>query len=75
MKSIRQFIAVCVLALALSTCAFAGEMQTPGATQSPSRHTTSAQSENQTPAPAGVASIDPVMEAVLYVLQSMLPLI
>ncbi len=76
MRFLRHFIAVCVLISAFSLSAVAGEMQTPGvAAQPPSRLAAASASETQTPDSAEATLLDPVMEAFLFILQNLLPLV
>ncbi len=81
MKKFHQFCAVVFLAAALSLSTFAGDIQAPGMT-SPPPPQPSVVSETETPgAPdageigcPGVTTLDPVTEAALSLLQSILSL-
>lgn len=83
MKHLRRLCAVVVLAMALSFSAFAGDILTPGATQpKPKSSMTSvtAETSNETSnsEPGDIltpgAVLDPVTEAALSLLQSLLSL-
>jgi hypothetical protein len=81
MKHLRQLCAVVVLAMALSFSASAGEILMPGATQTPQtqRSTTmSVTTETCIAEPDAIltpdAALDPVIEAALRLLQSLLSL-
>jgi hypothetical protein len=81
MKKVQQFCAVVVLAAALSLSTFAGDIQAPGMT-SPPPPQPSLVSEIGTPgAPVAdeigcpdIVTLDPVTEAALSLLQSLLSL-
>ena len=81
MKHLRRLCAVVVLAMALSFSAFAGDILTPGATQPQPNHSmtaTSVATETSDSEPGDIltpgAVLDPVTEAVLSLLQSLLSL-
>ncbi len=81
MKHLRRLCAVAVLAMALSFSAFAGDILTPGANDTqPKRSTTTASAPTETTNsdPGDIltpgAVIDPVTEAALSLLESLLSL-
>lgn len=83
MKKLQHFCATVILTLALALSAFAGDMGLPGGTNPPPPPQQSsvtgdisfpcASATGDMPAP-GVAALDPVTEAVLSLLQSILTL-
>ena len=81
MKHLRRLCAVVILAMALSFSAFAGDILTPGATQTQptcSTMTTSVTTEPSNSEPGDIltpgAVLDPVTEAALSLLESLLSL-
>ncbi|HEY0380488.1 MAG TPA: hypothetical protein VGC87_26480 [Pyrinomonadaceae bacterium] len=82
MKHLRRLCAVVVLAMALSFSAFAGDILTPGATEPQPKHssmtTASVTTETSDSEPGDIltpgAVIDPVTEAALSLLESLLSL-
>jgi hypothetical protein len=83
MKKIRQLCACLILALVVTLSAFAGDIPFPGVTNSPppppqslvadDTDTTGATVTGETPAPV-VVTLDPMTEAALSLLQSILSL-
>ncbi len=83
MKRLQKFCAVSILILSLTLSTFAGDMGTPGATAPPPPPLSSITSESGFPGaiatgdmstPGVVSSLDPVTEAALSLLQSILSL-
>jgi hypothetical protein len=81
MKHLRRLCAVVVLAMALSFSAFAGDVLTPGATQPPPKCSTTKASVTTETANSELgdvltpgAALDPVTEATLSLLESLLSL-
>lgn len=82
MKTFRQFLAAAVLTLVLSFSGLAGDIQFPGVTNSPSPQQSSVTGEISMPGATatgdmptpGVTALDPVTEAALSLLQSLMSL-
>jgi hypothetical protein len=82
MKNLRQFCAGIVLTLALGSSALAGDIGAPGVSNPPPPHTTSVLADTRFPKASatgeistpGVTNLDPVIEAALSLLQSLLAL-
>ena len=81
MKKLQQFCAVTVLALTLTLSAFAGEMSTPGITSSSTEQSSAVGDIGMPGATAagdilmpGLSELDPVTEAALSLLNSLLSL-
>ena len=82
MKKIRQFCACLVLTVALALSAFAGDIPFPGATAPLPQQQSSVTGDIGTPGATatgdiscpGVVALDPVTEAALSLLQSLLSL-
>lgn len=79
MKKLQQFCATAVLIVALALSVFAGEIGAPGA-KNPEPHSSSTAGEIGAPGDTGDtlpdpgAALDPVTEAALNMLQSLLSL-
>ena len=72
MRKLKQFCAATALTLALTLSAFAGEMSTPGIISSSSREQFSVMGDIGMP--GATAALDPVTEAALSLLGSLLSL-
>ena len=82
MKNLRQFCATLILTLALAFTAFAGEIGFPGSTNPPPKQQSSAAGDTQfpgatstdDPSSTDMTALDPVTEAALGLLRSLLSL-
>ena len=72
MKIFRRFVAAAVLTMSLTIVALAGDIQAPGIISEPPPPPTSVTGDIQAP---GIVAPDPVTEATLSLLQSLLSII